>query len=83
MAKTRRKIWSALCIGTTLVFSSCGDSGSNQDLGKMAVVAAGAGGGALLGNNMAGQGNKKMGMLLGGATGGALGYFLGNNIMGK
>lgn len=68
-------------LGSFFFLVSCGENGGNQDLAKVALVAGGAGGGALLANKMASEDNKTMSTLLGGAAGGALGYFLGNSLM--
>lgn len=64
-----------------LSLTSCGDDISSKDLGKMAITAGGAAGGALLGSKMVSPENKMMGMLAGGVAGGALGYLAGGALM--
>jgi hypothetical protein len=63
------------------LLASCGEEG-NKDLAKGALVAGGAGGGALLGSQLAPE-NKILGAVIGGASGGLLGSFLGGKIVEK
>lgn len=64
-----------------LGLTSCGDDISSKDLGKMAITAGGAAGGALIASSMMSPENKTMGMLAGAVAGGALGYFAGGALM--
>lgn len=81
-SRIRFRAFFLIGLGSFVFLIGCGENGGNQDLAKMAMVAGGAGGGALLANKMASEDNKTLSTFLGGAAGGALGYFLGNSLMG-
>jgi hypothetical protein len=67
-------VFNALLLGT---LSSCGDMGG--EMPKMALTAAGAAGGALIGSKLA-PNNKTMGAVIGAGAGGLLGYTVGGQI---
>lgn len=65
----------------TLSLAGCGDDEKNKDLGKMAITAGGAAGGALIASKMSSEKNKTMATVVGAAAGGALGYYAGGALM--
>lgn len=64
-----------------IALTSCGDDEKDKDLGKVAITAAGALGGAVAGNSLTSPENQTMGTVVGGVAGGALGYLAGNALM--
>ncbi|MCO5144023.1 MAG: glycine zipper 2TM domain-containing protein [Oligoflexia bacterium] len=69
-----------ICLSFPLSSCSDDDSISKKDMTKGLLTVAGAGGGALLGQYVAGPQNQMLGTVLGAASGGALGYFVGGNL---
>jgi len=79
MRKLKKYQLAAILTLSAFSLSGCGDEG-NKDLIKYGTIAAGAGGGALLGNAVA---PGMMGSIAGGVLGGLAGAFVAPMLTGK